>query len=358
MKYRYDIYKGLTKIKTKLAYTVTGLGLVLGGGGLSLAAFGTAHAATCTPTGFMRDSINLTAAQIGGNVNGTLNATGCNIGVYYDKTHTGNVHHANIYGANYFGVLVDGGQGKVDVNIQQSSIHNIGETPFNGTQHGNAIYYYSDSSSGKVTGKVTQNHVYQYQKGGIIINGQKTDVSVSQNTVNGLGPVDFIAQNGIQISRGASGTVSQNTVTDNSYTGDTPYVSAGILIYGGCGDPLVKDIKVSQNTLRGNDVGIYAANYNNACTAGPNQATDINIVRNIISNDAVNNTDGNGSGTAYQAGISDAGNSDKITYNTIKGDGYAPENDATAVVYPIDVSAPYSINPTLSHNTYDGHTYP
>ena len=38
--------------------------------------------ATCTPTGFFRDGINLTAAQIGGSVTGTLDATGCNIGAY------------------------------------------------------------------------------------------------------------------------------------------------------------------------------------------------------------------------------------------------------------------------------------
>jgi len=40
-------------------------------------------AARCTPTTFMRDSMFLTAAQIGGDVTGPLDATGCDIGVYY-----------------------------------------------------------------------------------------------------------------------------------------------------------------------------------------------------------------------------------------------------------------------------------
>lgn len=41
--------------------------------------------ATCTPTGFFVDGLNLTAAMINpGDVTGTLDATGCNIGVYYD----------------------------------------------------------------------------------------------------------------------------------------------------------------------------------------------------------------------------------------------------------------------------------
>ena len=86
--------------------------------------------ATCTQTGFYADGINLTAAQIGGPVTGTLDATGCNIGAYNPTNVTG----ADIYGANYFGVLVNG----TNVDVTNSSIHNIGEVPFNGAQHGNA----------------------------------------------------------------------------------------------------------------------------------------------------------------------------------------------------------------------------
>ena len=64
---------------------------------------------TCTPTGLMRDGINLRAAKINptGTVSGEVNATGCNIGVYYDRG-TGTVANANIHGANYFGVAVIG----------------------------------------------------------------------------------------------------------------------------------------------------------------------------------------------------------------------------------------------------------
>ena len=42
------------------------------------------HAQTCTPTGFYRDGINMTAAVIDPTtkVTGTVNAKGCNIGVY------------------------------------------------------------------------------------------------------------------------------------------------------------------------------------------------------------------------------------------------------------------------------------
>ncbi len=183
-------------------------------------------AVTCTPTGFFRDSINMTAAQIGGDVTDALDATGCNIGVYYDATNTGNVTDADIYGANYFGVVVNGGT----VDVTGSAIHDIGETPVNGTQHGNAVYYVYGSSS---TGTVVGNDIWNYQKGGIVANGTGTFVTITDNTVTGLGPVGFIAQNGIQLGWGATGTITGNTITGNLYTqgASKGWVSAGILLY-------------------------------------------------------------------------------------------------------------------------------
>jgi hypothetical protein len=55
-----------------------------------------------------------------------------------------------------------------------------------------------------------------------------------------VGPTTGIAQNGIQVSRGASAQVLANTVSGNQYTGGGAASSAGVLLYGGCGDPLVK----------------------------------------------------------------------------------------------------------------------
>ena len=128
--------------------------------------------ASCTETGFFRDGINMTAAQIGGNVTGTLDATGCNIGVYYDSTHTGNVTGANIFGANYFGVVVNGDVGAVPVNVTGSNIHDIGETPLTGqgSQHGNAVYY--RAFGGTASGTISGNTITNYQKNGITVNGK------------------------------------------------------------------------------------------------------------------------------------------------------------------------------------------
>ena len=72
-------------------------------------------AATCTPTGFYRDSINMTAALINppGTVTGTVDATGCNIAVYYSAGASGAVRNADVFGSSYFGVLVNGDPSRV-----------------------------------------------------------------------------------------------------------------------------------------------------------------------------------------------------------------------------------------------------
>lgn len=186
---------------------------------------------TCTPTGYH----NLTAAQIGGNVTGMLDATGCDIGVYYDVANNGNVDNAVISGAKYYGVAVNGG---TSVNVSNSQINNIGESPFNGSQHGVGIYYTNGA-----TGTVSGNNISQYQKGGIVVSGGSSVDSLN-NTVTGLGPVNFIAQNGIEYYS-ASGIIRGNNVSGNFYTGTVgvgpnpggqnppgwQYTSGGILLY-------------------------------------------------------------------------------------------------------------------------------
>jgi hypothetical protein len=298
-------------------------------GGALLAAVPTpAMAATCTPTGFMRDGIDMTAAQIGGNVTGELNATGCNIGVYYDGSIPGNVTGANIHGANYFGVVVNGDVGAVSVNVTGSSIHDIGESPLNGTQHGNAIYY--RAFGGTASGTISGNAVTKYQKNGITTNGS-VSATITNNTVIGEGPVSYIAQNGIQVGYGANVTVTRNTVTGNAYTGGGGVSSAGILVVGGpCFDvdlPYTVGLDITRNTLTGNDVGVWLFNADADCNA-PTTKTNNSVKLNTISNNAVTNTTGY-SGLppicGYQAGVADVGYKDLIVNNKISGVGYTPQ---------------------------------
>ena len=299
-------------------------------------------AAVCTPTGFVRDGINLTAALINpGDVTGDVDATGCNIGIYYFQN--GRVRNANVHGANYFGIVNNG----ANVEVANSTISDIGEKPFNGTQHGVAIYFVFGSAA---KGNIHDNYVWNYQKGGIVVNGPNASADIRQNTVIGLGPVNFIAQNGIQAGYGANTQIQQNTVSGNSYTGAGKTSSGGIILVGGdCyGGPATTNTRVQNNTGLGNDVGIWFSNLDASCNPVSSQ-TKNTAQNNALVNNAVNNTTGNGTGP-YQAGIADQGSQDVIQGNYICGSGYPGTN--TGGLFAIDVTA--TNNPTVKDNTICG----
>jgi len=295
-----------------------------------------ATAATCTPTGFVRDSMNLTAAVINpvgtyhGN-HGVLDATGCNIGVYYSPGHTGTVSGVSIFGANYFGVVNNGSK----VTVTKNTIYNIGETPLNGDQHGVGVYFAYASGA---TGSITYNKIYNYQKGGIVVDGTGDSAKIEHNTVLGQGPVNYIAQNGIEIGLGATGTIISNYVSGNSYTGAYGASSGGILLFGGAcyGDVYSVNVQIEHNTVIGNDVGLYISQAQADCITPPASVTRIYMYKNTIENNAINNTTGYGDGTAYQAGISDVGNQDHMIDNYICGAGYVTNPTPPPHIYYID----------------------
>jgi parallel beta helix pectate lyase-like protein len=206
---------------------------------------------TCTPTGFECDGIDLTAAQIGGKVTGDLDAAGCDIGVYYGPGTKGSVKNATIENAKYFGVVNFGGK----VNVTNSTISQIGNAPFDGTQHGVGIFFTTEETPGvaaSVTAKGTikGNILHSYQKGGITVRGAHASATIEHNTLTGVGHVDFIAQNGIQVSFGGSATVKGNTVSGHWYTPDSTE-ACGLLFYQ------AGKVNAKANTLFDNEVASY-----------------------------------------------------------------------------------------------------
>jgi hypothetical protein len=196
---------------------------------VSVLAIGSANA-TCTPTGFMRDSMNLTAALINptGTVSGDVNASGCNIGIFYGAGATGALNGASIHGANYFGVVRYG----ATVTITNTVVYQIGDSPLDGDQHGVGIYCADDSPQAS-SGDITNNLVFLYQKGGIVVDGKNCSGNIANNSVIGNGPVNYIAQNGIEAGDGSTVAIQNNYVFGNSYTGSGGASSGGILVYGG-----------------------------------------------------------------------------------------------------------------------------
>ncbi len=281
---------------------------------------------------------------------------------------------------NEFGVLaIDGATvsltGDQVLNIHDSNSALYGCQFGVGIQIGREYWPTSDFSSYPVedftaTATISHTVVSGYQKNGITVDGPDTSANLSYNTVSGAGRNDtsfspIIAQNGIQIGRGATGSALNNIVSNNTYTGSGGASSGGILVFGGpCGDasttPLTTKIQVGTNTLQDNDVGIYLSNLivdKNGYCALPPTATKNKAFGNHITSSAASNTSGynlfNEPG-GYQAGISEEGNSDQMTTNSICGVGYTPLPQPPPYLSHIDVAG---TNPILKgNNTCQGGT--
>jgi hypothetical protein len=149
------------------------------------------------------------------------------------------------------GIYYQNSSGSINNNAVRNVLMPSG---LQGCQGGLAINVESDTGAPSIT--ISNNSVRNYDKNGITASGPGTGggpvVTVSANTVIGIGATGVIAQNGIQIGYGATGTVSSNYVVDDIYTGPI-YGSSGILIYASGG------VTVSGNTVESTQLGIVPA---------------------------------------------------------------------------------------------------
>jgi len=115
-----------------------------------------------------------------------------------------------------------------------------------GCQDGEGIFVETQSKYGFSSAVTVQNSsVHDYQKNGITGNDLGTSMTITSNSVRGWGATPAIAQNGIQLCCGATGTITSNSVIDDVYTGPN-FGSSGILLF----DTLENGgISVSTNTI-------------------------------------------------------------------------------------------------------------
>jgi hypothetical protein len=271
-----------------------------------------------------------------------------------------------------YGILVGGGAA---LSLTGSTVEQIGAYPLNGCQGGVGVQVGSAPTDQIGLASLSRDIVETYQKNGITVDGPGSYGRIVSTAVTGDGPTPAIAQNGIQLSFGATGSVTHSTITGNNYTGTGGASSTGILVFGGggsaCGtgpsSPLVKYARFDGNTLIGNDVGIYLANLNSTGTKPANTPTCDTVLGNVIQNgngypSADANISGWSAGVGYQAGVTDEGDSDVIFHNAISGAGYAPlgtlpSPPPPAFARPIDIVSGPAIDPQVSGNTYDGAHY-
>jgi hypothetical protein len=216
------------------------------------------------------------------------------------------------------------------------------------------------------------------------VDGAGSYADIDHVVVAGSGATPYTAQNGIQVSFGATALVTHSSITGNNYTGLNYASAARILVYGGggsvCGlganSPLVTRASFTGNTLTGNDVGIGMYNFNSACDGSASTPTRDTACANVIKNGngypgGKASADANVTGwsispeVGYQAGVADTGNLDVICDNAISGAGYAPL-DATstlpspppaAFVRPVDVVSGWASGSLSYGNTFDGLPY-
>jgi len=125
------------------------------------------------------------------------------------------------------GILFDGASGEITDN----TVININQGA-SGCQEGNGIEVRNapfDNSGSDLFVLISGNVVTGYQKNGITANGSVA-ATITGNTVTGAGPVNYIAQNGIQIGFGGTAMITDNVVSGNNYT-PASFVACGILYF-------------------------------------------------------------------------------------------------------------------------------
>jgi len=109
------------------------------------------------------------------------------------------------------------------------NVDNVMDTPFSGSQHAVGVYAYNNTG-GPYAISLTDVNVNDYQKGGVALSGEGLTVALTRVNTPGQGPTGVTAQNGIQVSFGAGGSIVDCTVSDIEWTGGA-WVASGILTY-------------------------------------------------------------------------------------------------------------------------------
>jgi len=141
------------------------------------------------------------------------------------------------------GILFDGAAG----SITNNHVLNINQGA-SGCQEGNGIEARNEpftSAGPDLAVLISGNTVASYQKTGIIANGSVA-ATITGNTVTGAGPINYIAQNGIQVGFGGTGELKGNSVSGNNYTPQDT-VACGVLFFDADG------VRQSKNTLFNNE---------------------------------------------------------------------------------------------------------
>lgn len=150
------------------------------------------------------------------------------------------------------GVRVKGG-GSANIRLNHITEIRSNNPALRGCQNGIAIAVGRQFESQVGQANIIGNLIDKYQKGGIYVDNVGSSAQIIGNIIRGEGAVNFIAQNGIQISREATADIRRNRISDHAYIvprllpQDT---AAGVLLFR------ATRVTVDRNVLNRNQDGI------------------------------------------------------------------------------------------------------
>ena len=186
--------------------------------------------------------------------------------IFLNVTASGLANVCDALGDRLRGILFDGASG----SITHSSVIGVNQAG-SGCQEGNAIEVRNEPFDGTHPNtrsvSIEHNTVDDYQKGGIICNGDM-DCTIEHNKVGASATQANLAANSVQLGFAAGGNISDNHITGNSWCGGGAAATAVLLFETAPG------VVVENNKIDGNsDVGIYA--FTNDASINKNKVSDI-----------------------------------------------------------------------------------
>jgi parallel beta-helix repeat protein len=153
----------------------------------------------------------------------------------------------------HYGVRIDGGGSATLYHDHITHIQDANRA-LEGCQDGVAVLVGRQLEGQTGTAEIRESTIDTYDKAGIVVDNAGSYALIVHNVVDHGVASLITAPNGIQMGRGASGIVRENTVLHNIYAPPFPpaFSATGILVF----DPGA--VEVDHNDVRLNDVGIDA----------------------------------------------------------------------------------------------------
>lgn len=173
-------------------------------------------------------------------------------------------------GSLHYGILAVGG---ATVDADTITVADVRDQPLSGCQNGRAIQAGRTevgAGPGHLVG--TNLTVVGFQKNGIDTRGAGSTIAVTDSVITGAGATPAIAQNGVVIFSGATGTVSGSSISglrcDNANCGpdvDDDAQSAGVTVLSTGG------ATITDNEVTDTDIGVYVDTVSTPVTVSGNE---------------------------------------------------------------------------------------